>query len=245
MARSLRLASLSLLLVGLTLAVSAHAEPQQIAEPEEAPGPVAHSGEGHEHHVPTFDDINWFYGFLGEKEGVEPSLLWRPKGMPVPFGAMLLNSAILFYLLGRFGRKPVADGLRARKLGILKGMEEAEKMRAEAEARLGEYEEKLAKIEEEVTRVRDEMRAADETERKRILADANDKRARMERDARVLIEQELKAAREQLMSETVHQAVRAAETVLTSKITAQDHARLAEEHLAGLKAAVGVLRGKS
>ena len=52
------------------------------------------SAEDHEHHVPTLEDYNWFYGFLGEKDGAEPSFLFRPKGMPVPFGAMLLNSAL-------------------------------------------------------------------------------------------------------------------------------------------------------
>jgi F-type H+-transporting ATPase subunit b len=240
MTRVARFTALSALLLGLSLAARAQAEPQQVAAPHAAPVEA-----DHEHQVPTFDDINWYYGVLGEKEGVEPSLLYRPKGMPVPFGAMLFNSAVLFYVLIRFGRKPVVDGLRMRKQNILRSIEEAQKMRAEAEASLAEYEEKLAKIEEEVTRVRDEMRAAGESERKRILAEARDKRARMERDARVLIEQELKAAREQLMAETVHNAVRAAEIVLQAQITSQDHSRLAEEHLAGLKTSAVALRGKS
>jgi F-type H+-transporting ATPase subunit b len=238
---------LSLALIGgAALALPARAQGSEPKEP--AAGVVAsgeHTVEDHEHHVPTLEDYNWFYGFLGEKEGVEPSLLYRPKGMPVPFGAMLFNSAVLFYVLIRFGRKPVVDGLRMRKQNILRSIEEAQKMRAEAEASLAEYEEKLTKIEEEVTRVRDEMRAAGESERKRILAEARDKRARMERDARVLIEQELKAAREQLLAETVHNAVRAAEIVLQAQITSQDQTRLAEEHLAGLKTSSLALRGKS
>ncbi|HEY3253470.1 MAG TPA: hypothetical protein VGJ91_05960, partial [Polyangiaceae bacterium] len=43
------------------------------------------SAEDHEHHVPKFEDYNFFYGFLGEKDDVEPSILWRPTGTPVPF----------------------------------------------------------------------------------------------------------------------------------------------------------------
>jgi F-type H+-transporting ATPase subunit b len=246
MARLTRFAVVSVLLAGLAMAATGQAAPgQQIAAPHAAAEHGSHEGAEHEHHVPSFDDINWYYGVLGEKDGVEPSLLYRPKGMPVPFGAMLFNSAVLFYLLVRFGRKPVADGLRARKANILRGMEEAEKMRAEAERSLAEYEQKLAQIEQEITRVRDEMRAAGETERKRILAEANERRSRMERDARILIEQELKAARELLLGETVKIAVRAAEATLLAKITSQDHTRLAEEHLSGVKSAAGTLRGKS
>ncbi|HEY2404461.1 MAG TPA: ATP synthase F0 subunit B [Polyangiaceae bacterium] len=248
MARAFRLLPLCALLMGLSLSARASADQQQIAAahaPPARPAPAPAQAEDPEQHVPSFDDINWYYGVFGEKEGVEPSLLYRPKGMPVPFGAMLFNSAVLFFLLFRFGRKPVMDGLRARKVAILRGIEEAEKMRAAAEARLAEFEQKLATIEEEITRVRDEMRATGETERKRILSEAQEKRARMERDARVLIEQELKATHELLLGEMVRGAVRAAEATLLAKITAQDHTRLAEEHLAGLKTAAITLRAKA
>ncbi len=95
-----------LFLVGGMLAVATPA----FAEGE---GHGEHGAE-HEGHAPTFDDINWVYGFLGEKEGEEPSLLWRPKGMPVPFGALALNAGILYWLLFKFGKKPIGDALRAR-----------------------------------------------------------------------------------------------------------------------------------
>ena len=211
-----------------------------VASGEHAPP----SAEDQEHHIPTLEDYNWFYGFLGEKEGVEPSFLFRPKGMPVPFGAMVLNSAILYYLLIRFAKKPIADALKSRKTAILRGMEEAGKMKSDAEARLAEYEEKLRTIDQEIERVREEMRAAGQTERKRILAEAKEKRARMERDAQTLIGQELKAARETLLGETTRGAIRSAEAALMAKLGAADQSRLAEEYLTGLKAAASTLRGK-
>jgi F-type H+-transporting ATPase subunit b len=210
-----------------------------IASGEHAPGV-----EDPEHHVPTLDEYNWYYGFLGEKEGVEPSFLFRPKGMPVPFGAMLLNSAILYYLLIRFAKRPIAEALKSRKATILRGMEEAGKMKKDAEARLADYEEKLATIDQEIERVREEMRAAGQTERKRILAEAKEKRTRMERDAQMLISQELKAARETLLAETARGAIRSAETALRAKLGVADQSRIAEEYLVGLKNAAGTLRGK-
>jgi F-type H+-transporting ATPase subunit b len=240
-----------LLTATLTLvsAVSLSAFAQDPAEQAPAAGVVASGAhapavEDHEHHVPTLDEYNWYYGFLGEKAGAEPSLLFRPKGMPVPFGAMLLNSAILYYLLIRFAKKPITDALKSRKATILRGMEEAGKMKSDAEARLADYEQKLATIDQEIERVREEMRSAGQAERARILAEAKEKRGRMERDAQTLISQELKAARESLLAETARGAIRSAEKALLAKLGAADQTRLAEEYLTGLKASASTLRGK-
>jgi F-type H+-transporting ATPase subunit b len=208
---------------------------------QHAEGHQAH--EGHDH-APTFDDINWGYGFLGEKEGVEPSLLWRPKGMPVPFGALALNAAILYWLLIKFGKKPIMDALKSRKLGIMKGMEDAAKMKAEAEASLAKYQKKLDEIDEDVARIKREMKAAGEAESARILGEAKERRARMERDARTLVEQELKAAREVLLRDTVRAAVKSAEATLVAKIGDHDQQRLGDEFLASVKASGAALRGR-
>jgi F0F1-type ATP synthase membrane subunit b/b' len=207
-------------------------------------GHAAAHGEEHGDHAPTFDDINWGYGFLGEKEGATPSLLWRPKGMPVPFGALALNAAILYWLLIKFGKKPIGDMLKARKLGIMKGMEDAGRMKAEAEASLAKYKKQLDEIDSEVERIRREMKEAGEAESARILSDAKERRERMERDARTLVEQELKAARETLLRETVRAAVKSAEATLISKIGDGDRQRLGDEFLASVKASGAALRGR-
>jgi F-type H+-transporting ATPase subunit b len=211
-------------------------------------GAAAEHGEGHgahgDDHVPTFDDFNWYYGLIAEKEGAEPSLLFRPKGMPVPFAALLLDFALLYFILFRALGKPIREGLKKRKDGILRGMEEAAKMKREAEAQLAFYEEKLAKIDQDVQQLRQQMRHAAETESARILSEAKERRVRMERDAHQLVEQELKAMREQLSAETIAAALRSAETSLRSKISAADQERFGEEYLSGLGKSAGALRGR-
>jgi F-type H+-transporting ATPase subunit b len=258
-----RALSLSILSGALAMAAPAFAEGDAHDAPAEAPATGAHvdpsghgetppeghgaaHGEGHgEHdHAPTFDDINWGYGFLGEKDGVEPGLLWRPKGMPVPLGALLLNAAILYWLLIKFGKKPIGDGLKSRKLGIMKGMEDAAKMKQAAEASLAKYQKKLDDIDDEVARIKREMKEAGEAESARILNEAKDRRARLERDARTLVDQELKAAREGLMRDTVRAAIKSAEISLTAKVGEADHQRLGDEFLASVKAAGAALRGR-
>lgn len=180
-------------------------------------------------------EINWIYGLLGEgAEGEEPTLLFRTPGMPVPLLAYLINSAILFTLLFKFGKKPVMDGLAKRREDIMRGMEEAAAMRREAMAQLEVHEAKLQKIEAEVTRIRTEMRQAAEAERAHILAEAKKRRERMERDAKQMIAHELKGAKEQLLEETVRTAMQRAEALLTQSASDADHERLAEEYLSSL-----------
>jgi F-type H+-transporting ATPase subunit b len=257
---------LSLLVAGLALAGSSLALASEPAGVAVEPAHADHGHEGHAHgdqvvaepgaahgaehgahgddHVPTFDDFNWYYGLISEKEGVEPSLLFRPKGMPVPFAALLLDSLILYWLLFRMAGKPIREGLKKRKDTLLRGMEEAAKMKRDAEGQLAFYEEKLAKIDQDVAELREQMRRAAEAESARILSEAKERRARMERDAHQLVEQELKAVREQLSAQTIQAAMQAAEASLMQKITESDQQRFGEDYLTGLAKAAGALRGR-
>jgi F-type H+-transporting ATPase subunit b len=210
-----------------------------------APGDAAHGEHGDGGHVPHFSDINWFYGWFGEKEGVEPSLAFRPKGMPAPFGMWLANAALLYGFLIRVAKKPLRKALKDRKANILRGIDEAARMKRDAEARLADYEAKLGHIEEEVERVRREMREAAEAERVKILAEARARRERMEKDAQLLVAQELAAAREGLKAEMVKAAMSSAVGTIASHLKPDDQQRLADEYLAGLAKSAGALRGRA
>jgi F-type H+-transporting ATPase subunit b len=191
-------------------------------------------------------EFNLFHGVLGEKEGLaEGNLLFRPKGTPPPFGAWLVNFAILAYFVGRFSARPVGDALKKRKAGIMHGIEEASRMKEDAADRLAGYEDKLQHVDDEIERVKREMQEAGEAERVRILQEAHEKRERMERDTRLLIEQELKAAREILLRETIAGAVRSASVTLEKQLTPADHDRLAKEYLEALDRIQITTRGGS
>src|SRR6185503_391997 len=103
---------------------------------------------------------------------------------------LLLNAALVYLILFKVLGQPITQGLKDGKQGILRGMDEAARMKREAKRRLRELEDKLEHIDEEIERVRREMREAGEAERVRILAEAKERRTRMERDARLLIDQE-------------------------------------------------------
>ena len=158
-------------------------------------------------------------------------LLLRPKDLPPPFLANLINFAVFAWVVWRFGRKPLAESLRKRKDHILHDMDAAQKMKADAEKRLAEYEERLSKIDQEIERIRRDFREQGERDKARIVKEATEKRELMLKDAAFMIEQEAKQLRVTLLQETVDGAIRAAEESLRKRIGADDDQRLGETFL--------------
>jgi len=220
---------------------------EQHAEGSEAEHSSEH-GEAHghgEHAAPTFADINWAYGFLGEKEGVEPSLLWRSPGMPVPLGALLLNTAILFYLLGRFGGPAIKSGLVSRQQRIAGDIEAAGRMQAEAKEQLAHYEQKLAHMSAETERVLAEVREQAKLEHERIVQDAKARHLALEEEARQIIEHERAHARQAAIEALVERAIEGAREEILKNLRPDDQERLArglQENVEGQQGA-SLLRG--
>lgn len=214
--------------------VEAHGE----GHPAEAHGeghPSEAHGEGHGEHVPRFSDINWTYGILGEKKGVQPDLFWRSPGMPVPFVTTLFNWGVFIAILVVLAKKHLPGTLSKRKEGIVRGMREAADMKDDSARRLEEYERKLEGLDEEIERLKEEMRKVGEQERSRILAEAAERRARMERDAKHLIATELENAVAELKRLVAERALATATEKLAGRLTAQDHGRYVEEALTSLR----------
>jgi F-type H+-transporting ATPase subunit b len=179
--------------------------------------------------------INWWHGLLGEKPDVEPSLLWREPGEPPPYLASLLNFGLLVFIVVKFGRKPLRDALVKRKETIVRELEDAKRLREAAEKRLAEYEAKLGKIHEDLERVRRDFREQGELDKQRIVAEAKERRDRMKRDAEVLLSQEVKQMRQELVVEVVQKATKLATELLGKEMTLGDHDRFAEMFLNELR----------
>ncbi len=215
------------------------------AEPPEHGAPAAEhqarpaAPHGGEHHVPTWQDINWYTGMIAVSKDAEPNLLWRKPGTPAPLLALVLNTAVVYWVLYRFGKKPVREALARRKVTLLRGIEEASAMRDQAHLRLAEYQTKLARIDQDLERLRQEAREAGEAERARVLAEARAKAERLEREARLTLELERKQAQDELMAEAVRDAVAHARQLMTAQILPTDQLRLLNDYLAGLGAQNG------
>jgi F-type H+-transporting ATPase subunit b len=168
-------------------------------------------------------------------DATPPPMNWTRFGEETPpYVAMLINFGILVAGYYYFGKKSISNALRNRRDTISKEIDEAQRMKHEAEERAKTYQAKLQRLEDEMRGARDALARSAEAERERILADAEDKAARLGKEAEFLIEQEIKQLRQDLWRDAVNTAVSAAGDLLKDKITPDDQQRLAEDHLADL-----------
>jgi len=156
-----------------------------------------------------------------------------------PYIALLVNFAVLLFIYYKFGKGPVAEGLKKRREGIAKQIEEAARIKKEAEGRAKKYQAQLERLDEEAEQTKQAIRTTGESDRERVLREAEEKAARLERDADALLEAEKRQAKRVLYEEAVEKAVKRAEDLLRNKLTQADHERLAEEFLAQLAAKQG------
>lgn len=226
---------------------AAEAAHEAVAEHAATPGQngAEHiAAEGHAEHAAaehneeenlSFSDINWYWGLISERDDPEPTLLFRPKGMPAPFLATLINWLVLVWLIVAVAKKQLPIVLKKRKATLVQGMEEAARVKAHAEGHLAELEAKLSHVDEEIERIKTEMQRASEVERERILREAEERRLRMERDAVRLIETELESAKEQLRRDVVTAALAQATQEVSHQVNTLDQDRLFDEAIGSLK----------
>jgi len=233
-------------------------QPRVVAPAHAEPESGGHGGghcPGHgPHDAPHFDQINWWHGMIGvnNEKAVQPDffskLLWRyenhtdhcdPKNEAPPFLASLLNLGVLAFILYRFGKKPIGEALVKRKQSIMSDIDNASRLKSEAQARLDEYEGKFEQMAETLEALKAEYAAQAELEKKHVIAEAEERRTRMRRDAEFRIEQELRTARIELMHEAVQEATVAAEEIIRKRAAQADLDRMSEEYLGSLRDALG------
>jgi F-type H+-transporting ATPase subunit b len=180
----------------------------------------------------------------GDARGEEPpgeKHAWPPKPInwtdasnkdQPPLVASAVNLIVLLLIYYFAGRKGVANALTARKKAIASEIEDAQRMKRAAQERAKHYQQKLENLEEELATTRAALVEAGKGERDRIVKEAEEKAARMHKDAGFLVEQEKRQIQQDLLRETVERALSAAEELLKKRITPADQERLAEEYLA-------------
>jgi len=197
--------------------------------------------------------INWWQGLLGVDNVKAKSasgldrLLYRykntenecdPANQEPPILAQIINLSILILLFAKFGKKPLAEALAKRKKAIVEDIQAAKALGDEAEARLADYAEQFENLEDRRVELREESQLQWESEKKRILAEAEERRTRMRRDAEFRVQQELKEAQQLLLHEAIQGATQAAQEILSKRLSQSDHDRLADEYLGSIAAVV-------
>ena len=150
------------------------------------------------------------------------------------FQGTLVNFIVLLLLIGWVIRKKGNPALAERRAAVERELAEAQRLRAQAEQRHAETAARLEKLDEEMVQIRADMIKAGEAERDRIVAQAEEKAARMRKDASFLIEQQIKQLRKDLTRQAADAAVVAAQELLQKSTTDADQDKLAEAYLTRL-----------
>jgi F-type H+-transporting ATPase subunit b len=182
----------------------------------------------------------------GGHHGPEPinwTDIWDKK-RPA-FLALAINFGVLLTLYYMLGKKPVAEALKQRRVTIGKEIDEAQALLEEAKERAKKYQAELNSAETDASTARAALISSGKGEVDHMLLEAQERADRMKRDADRLVEQERKQVQVDLLQETVDLAVREAAQILEKSVTADDHARLAQDLLAELARRPAASKGRS
>ncbi len=147
----------------------------------------------------------------------------------------IINFAILLGALIYFLRKPARSFIENSVEAIRKLIKDAEETRKTAEAKMKEAEEKLAGLSRQVEELMEHAREESETEKARILSEAEKAVEKLKREASQAIQQELKKSQEELRNEVAQIAVTIAREIIRENIQEKDHTRFVAEYLEKLE----------
>jgi F-type H+-transporting ATPase subunit b len=148
------------------------------------------------------------------------------EAMSPPFVLMLVNFAILLFILAKWGGPVARKAAQERHDQIKNALDEAAKIREEAAKHLADLETRIKDVDAEVKKLVEGIRADAEADKKRILETAATQAATMKRDAELRIAAEIELARAALTKEVSAAAAGATEKLLRDKVTSDDQNKL-------------------
>ncbi len=146
-------------------------------------------------------------------------------------GFRVMNFIVLLIILVKFGAKPIADGLGARRKQIREELEDLEAKKSDAEKAYKEFSAKLESVEKDVGTIVEKAVAQAEIEKAKIIEKAEQSAADIKRQAEMVIANEITAARDTLQNEVAEQAAVMAEELIVKSLTPADQVKITEDYL--------------
>jgi len=201
---------LSLLLVVMVPRALAQQQANDVAHgSEKAAAETAHPGEEHggEHEGPKFLGI--------------PSWIWK-------FVNMVLFLGLLWYFL----RGPIKNAHAGRAEQIRRESQEAKARREKADQLAADIQARLTQIENDVKAIEERAQAEGERQRREMIAAAEAEAQRILQNARIEVDNKLKAARHELAAYAAELTSNRAEQILREKVTDADKQKLFADSVA-------------
>ncbi|OGW30983.1 MAG: ATP synthase F0 subunit B [Nitrospirae bacterium GWF2_44_13] len=147
----------------------------------------------------------------------------------------IINFGILFFVLYKFGKKPLQSFLKQRTELIEKTLKEAQQARELAQKALAEVEERLKARDREIGEIVSSAKESGEKEKARLIEEGSRMKEKILEQARTNIAYEVKRAKETIMEEASAIAIELAEKKLKEKLTEEEQLKLLEESLAKIE----------
>ncbi|MGZ3595014.1 MAG: F0F1 ATP synthase subunit B family protein [Syntrophales bacterium] len=149
----------------------------------------------------------------------------------IDFAWRIFNFGILVGFLYWVAAKKIKEFFVDRRHNIKATIEEKLAEKEETEKKFKEYSVRLDKATEEIKNIFEMIKAQGQTEKEKIIEDAKKAAAKMIEDTQTRMEQEVKAARNQLRAEAAELSVAMAEDLLKKNITPELHENMVKEYL--------------
>lgn len=188
-----------------------------------------------EHGNPS-DHFNWTNLDYKGKDVLGGTLEKGEEPMSPPMILMLMNFAIVLFLIGWKVRPPVMRYVKNRHDTIKQALDEAQRLRDQARQKLEEYSARMSAAEAEVDKLLKDIRADAEAEKKRIIAEAEAQAQALQRDAEARIAASIQRARMDLEREVIQVAIAAAERLIRERSTTDDQTKLIDTFIHDVQA---------
>jgi F-type H+-transporting ATPase subunit b len=146
-------------------------------------------------------------------------------------GWRVMNFIVLMLILVKFGAKPIANGLGARRKQIRDEIEDLEAKKVDAEKAYKDFSAKLESVEKDVDSIVEKAVAQAEVEKARIIEAAEKSADDIKRSAEMAIANEVTAAKRSLKVSVTEQAAVMAEELIVKNLTSDDQVKIIEDYL--------------
>lgn len=146
-----------------------------------------------------------------------------------------INFIVLAWLLVKFGGPALKQFVKGRHDEVKEKVDTAERLISESEQLKATYEQKLAGLEGEIEAFKKLATAEIEKEKTRLFSEAQAMAARIQEQARLAYDQEMKEAFAKVRAEITRQTLELAEQRVKEEFKKEDHEKLVDEFIEKLR----------
>ena len=174
--------------------------------------------------LPVITTASMAYAAGGGGEG-------SSKEMLIDFAWRVANFVVLVGFLYWLLAKKIKEYFLERRQTIKSTIDEKVAEKEATEKKFREYSAKLDKATEEISNIFEMIKSQGTVEKEKIIEDAKKAAEKMKEDTQTRMEQEFKAARNQLRAEAAKLSVEMAEELLKKNVTQEHHEHMVKDYL--------------